>query len=119
VKRLLTSIFAGVIVFGLVAAFAATLNVNAGGLGANSVSVGNCDANDTVDLEYTTAFGAEYELTVLTVSDIDDTNCETISVRVGADVFDNVAITGPTMDFDVTDQSAKNFSGPVHVVVSS
>ncbi len=118
-KRLLTSIFAGVIVFGLVAAFAASLTVDSGGLGANSVAVGSCDA-DGVDLEYTTAFlSAEYQITELSVSDIDSTNCDTISVRVGADAFDNLTITGTSMTFDIADQSAELFVGPVDIAVSS
>ena len=118
-KRLLTSIFAGVIVFGLVAAFAATLSVDAGGLGAGQATVGNCDDNESVDLEYTTAFTTEYEVTEVVVSDIDNTNCSTISVRVGTESFDNVGVTGPSMAFDISDTPAETFEPDVHVALSS
>lgn len=118
-KRLLTSIFAGVIVFGLVAAFAATLNVNAGGLGASEVTtVDSCD--DGVSLSYGTAFVAgEYKLTSLTVSELDGT-CTTISATFGGESFDDEAIAGLTHTFTLAAPvSAEGFSGPVDIVVSS
>lgn len=109
-KRLLTSIFAGVVVFGLVAAFAATLTVTDGGIGAGSVAVGNCDA-DGVTIAYDHVWDGvtdnRYEISAVEVKGIDTTNCDTISVRFDStDLATSAAVTAVDMSFTVTNVPA-------------
>lgn len=54
VKRYLVPVLAGVVVFGGVTAFAATLNVSSKSLGAGDSAVASCNASAAVT--YTTAF---------------------------------------------------------------
>ena len=77
---------AGVMAFSVVWAAAASLTVTSPSLGASTASVSSCDANG-VATAYTTAYGngdGRYEITTVTVSGVDDSNCDgkTISVAL-------------------------------------
>src|SRR5690349_13752234 len=69
VKKYLVPVGVGVVVFGSVTAFAASLTVNSSSLGAGTGTVASCNA--AVDVSYTSAFDATahaYELATTTVT---------------------------------------------------
>ena len=68
-KKFLVSVVAGVAVFGSVTAFAATLNVTSGGLGAGNASVSAC--NTAANVSYTGGFNTTthaYDVATVTVT---------------------------------------------------
>lgn len=76
-KRSITAILAGGAVFGATVAFAATLTVDGNNLGAGTSTVGVCDTVG-VDTDYTVAWSSttnQFEVTKVTVYNLDETNC--------------------------------------------
>lgn len=66
-KRYLVPLVAGLAVFGMVTAFAATLNVGSKSLGSGDATVTSCNANASVS--YTTAFvGGSYKVATAPVT---------------------------------------------------
>ena len=100
---------AGVMAFTIVWAAAASLTVTSPTLGASTASVSACDANG-VTTAYTTSYDnadARYEVTTVTVSGVDDTNCngKTISVALtqsGTSVgTGSAAVSGGTTSYAI------------------
>ena len=83
-KRWLTALLAGLIVFGTTFAFAATLGgVTSGSVGANAAVVAACDSNG-VATSYSSAWDAadkRYEVATVTVSGVSD-SCDGATLKV-------------------------------------
>ena len=83
-KRWLTALLAGLIVFGTTFAFAATLGgVTSGSVGANAAVVAACDSNG-VTTSYASAWDAadkRYEVATVTVSGVAD-SCDGATLKV-------------------------------------
>lgn len=83
-KRILTAMLAGLVVFGSVFAFAATLGgISTATIGANNSAVAACDT-DGVTATYTSAWDAtdkRYEISSATVSGVADT-CDGQTMKV-------------------------------------
>lgn len=80
-KRYLVPVLAGVVVFGGVTAFAATLNVSSDTLGAGESVVASCNA--TAKVSYTTTFATgSYKVDTTPIATGTGTTCATKSFKV-------------------------------------
>lgn len=128
--RILTAVLAGLVVFGGVFAFAATLGgISTATIGANNTAVAACDT-DGVTATYTSAWDAtdkRYEISTVTVSGVADT-CDgqtmkaTLTDSSGAQLSEgslSIPTSGAT-SFNVSlsaSVSASAASG-VHVIIA-
>jgi uncharacterized membrane protein YesL len=98
-KRYLTPLIAGVIVFGAVTAFAATLNVSSKTLGSGNATVSSC--NSAASVSYTTSFASgNYQVATLPITSA--VGCANMAYKVtitgnGALATTPVEVTG-TLD---------------------
>jgi hypothetical protein len=133
-KRILTAVVAGILVFGVVYGFAASLSMNSASLGAGTSSVAACQAA-TLTASYAVTYDATlpaYKVGVVTVSGLDTT-----PGRCASKAF-KVTLTGPgasnaslgevigttpgagttfTADFTSSNVSAASVTG-THIVIS-
>ena len=106
-KKFLVPVGVGVVVFGSVTAFAATLNVSSSSLGAGNTNVDPCNA--TANVSYTSAFDTTshvYELATTTVTTVAGTPSvcsgkaykitfmDTNNAQVGAEVTGTISADG-------------------------
>ncbi len=126
VKKYLVPLVAGVVVFGAVTAFAATLNVSSSGLAAGNATVASCNSGATVS--YTTAATTRaqtYELATAPVASAVECATKAYKVTVlGAsnaslgEIAGTLSATGTaTPDFSALDIAAADVIG-VAVVIS-
>ena len=122
-KKYLLPLGAGVVIFGAVTAFAATLNVNSTSLGAGNATVSSCQTNAAVSYATT---GNTVSSATVTVSGLTGTPCDTLPVQVtltGSGSALPVTRTGTiagssaTLDFSSAGINAHDVTG-VSVVVS-
>ena len=125
-KRIAMALLAGAVVFGAVYAFAASLTVNSGGLGAGNASVSACNASASVT--YNTSYSSTvpgYKVTTAPVTSA--IGCATKSYKVTltgtgssslAEVSGTLDAAGAaTPDFTASNIAAANVLG-VSVVIS-
>ena len=133
-KRLLTALLAGAIVFATVYGFAASLTVNTASLGAGTTAVAACQ-NATLTASYAVLYDSAipaYKVGVLTVNGLDTTagKCPSKAFKVtltgpGASNTSLGEVTGTTpasgtsftADFTSANVSAASVTN-VHVVIS-
>ena len=132
-KRTLTAIFAGILVFATVYGFAASLTVTSASLGAGTTAVAACQStalNATYTPTYQSALPG-YESTTVTVNGLDETapKCGGKAIRVtltgpgasNASLGEQTAIlptgAGTTQAFTFTGVKAADVTG-LHVVIS-
>ena len=132
-KRTLTAIFAGILVFATVYGFAASLTVTSASLGAGTTAVAACQStalNATYTPTYQSALPG-YESTTVTVNGLDETapKCGSKPIRVtltgpgasNASLGEQTATlptgVGTTQAFTFTGVKAADVTG-LHVVIS-
>jgi hypothetical protein len=92
-KRLIVGLISGLVVFGGIFGFAASMTLNAGQLGAQDAQITPCDSTG-VTTTYTNTFQTtEYKVTEVKVSGIADA-CNTKTVKVQLMDGSNAAISG-------------------------
>lgn len=79
-KKFLLPIGAGVVVFGVATAFAATLTVNTKTLGAGNATVGSC--NSSASVSYNTTAGSSNNFIVTTAPVTSAAGCANMSYQV-------------------------------------
>lgn len=79
-KRFLLPLGAGVVVFGVVTAFAATLTVNSTTLGAGNATVASC--NSSASVSYNTTAGSSNNFIVTTAPITTAAGCASMSYKV-------------------------------------
>jgi hypothetical protein len=132
-KRTVTAIFAGILVFATVYGFAASLSVTSASLGAGTSAVAACQST-ALNVTYTPTYASSipgYEATTVTVNGLDETapKCGGKAIRVtltgpgasNASLGEQTATlatgAGTTQAFTFTGVSAASVTG-VHVVIS-
>ena len=132
-KRTLTAIFAGILVFATVYGFAASLTVTSASLGAGTTAVAACQStalNATYTPTYQSGLPA-YESTTVTVNGLDETapKCGGKAIRVtltgpgastvslGEQTATLATGAGTTQAFTFTGVKAADVTG-LHVVIS-
>ncbi len=132
-KRTLTAIFAGILVFATVYGFAASLTVTSASLGAGTTAVAACQST-ALNATYTPTYQSGlpgYESTTVTVNGLDETapKCggKAIRVTLTGPGASNVSLgeqtatlatgVGTTQAFTFTGVKAADVTG-LHVVIS-
>ena len=132
-KRTLTAIFAGILVFATVYGFAASLTVTSASLGAGTTAVAACQST-TLNATYTPTYQSVlpgYESTTVTVNGLDETapKCGGKAIRVtltgplalttslGEQTATLPTGAGTTQAFTFSGVKAADVTG-VHVVIS-
>jgi len=115
VKKYLLPLGAGVVVFGVVTAFAATLNVSSSPLGAGNATVAAC--NDNAAVTYTTS-GSTVSTAVVTISGSQASGaCDGLTAQVtltgssGNLASENAAIGSTTTDIGTANFASDNIDG--------
>ena len=109
VTRFAVPLVAGVVVFGGVSAFAATLNVNGSSLGAGNASVASCNATATVS--YTTSYSAALPgYRVATAPVATAAACSAKSYKVTLTGAANASLAELTGTLDATGAASPDFS---------
>jgi hypothetical protein len=109
VKRLLAAGIIGVIVFGAVFAFAASLTVNTKSLGAGNNAVASCNASASIS--YNTAYSATipgYKVTTAPITSA--VACATMSYRVTLTGAGNTSLGEVTGSLDATGAASPDFT---------
>lgn len=114
-KKYLLPLGAGVVVFGVVTAFAATLNVSSSSLGAGNATVAAC--NDNAAVTYTTS-GSTVSTAVVTISGSQASGaCDGLTAQVtltgssGNLASENAAIGSTTTDIGTANFASDNIDG--------
>jgi hypothetical protein len=132
-KKTITALFAGILVFATVYGFAASLSVTSDSLGAGTSAVAACQST-AVNVTYASTYNSSvpgYEATTVTVTGLDETapKCGGKAIRVtltgpgasNASLGEQTATlatgAGTTQAFTFTGVSAASVTG-VHVVIS-
>jgi hypothetical protein len=108
-KRFLIPAVAGVVTFGAVTAFAATLSVSSKSLGAGNANVASCNASAQVS--YNTAYSASlpgYKVSTTPVTTA--VGCATMSYKVTLTGTANASLAELTGTLDATGAAAPDFS---------
>lgn len=132
-KRTALAVIAGVMVFGVVYGFAASLNLSSQTLGAGNSSVAACQSA-TLTASYATTYSSSipgYKVGVVTVSGLDTTstpNCASKSFRVTLTGSSNTSLSevtgttpasGTTFTADFTSSSVSSAAVQgIHVVIA-
>ena len=108
-KRLLIPVVAGVVTFGAVTAFAATLNVTSKSLGAGNATVAGCNA--TAAVSYTTSYSASlpgYKVATAPVTTA--VGCATMAYKVTLTGASNASLAEVTGTLDSSGAAAPDFT---------
>lgn len=108
-KRFLIPAVVGVVVFGAVTAFAATLTVNTKSLGAGNATVSSCNASASVT--YNTSYSATlpgYKVTTAPVTSA--VACATMSFKVTLTGASNASLGEVTGTLDASGNGSPDFS---------
>jgi hypothetical protein len=108
-KRLLVPLVAGVVTFGAVTAFAATLNVTSKSLGSGNATVAGCNA--TAAVSYTTTYSASlpgYKVATAPVTTA--AGCATMAYKVTLTGTSNASLAEVTGTLDAAGAAAPDFS---------
>lgn len=108
-KRFLIPAVVGVVVFGAVTAFAATLTVNSKSLGAGNGTVTSCNASAAVS--YNTSYSASlpgYKVTTAPVTSA--ATCATMAYKVTLTGASNVSLGEVTGNLDASGSAQPDFS---------
>jgi hypothetical protein len=106
-KRYLVPVGVGVVVFGTVTAFAATLTVDSTSLAAGDAAVESC--NDTASVSYTTAFvTGGYEVATAPVASA--ATCASMSFKVTLSGSDGASLGEKSGTLDADGAAAPDFS---------
>ena len=108
-KRFLIPAVVGVVVFGAVTAFAATLTVNTKSLGAGNATVTSCNASASVT--YNTSYSATlpgYKVTTAPVTSA--VACATMSYKVTLTGASNASLGEVTGTLDASGNASPDFS---------
>lgn len=108
-KRFLIPAVVGVVVFGAVTAFAATLTVNTKSLGAGNATVSSCNASASVT--YNTAYSASlpgYKVTTAPVTSA--VGCASMSYRVTLTGAANASLGEVTGSLDASGNASPDFT---------
>jgi hypothetical protein len=109
VKKFLLPIGAGVVVFGVVTAFAASLNVTTKSLGAGNAVVSSCQTNALVTYSST---GSKVNSATVTVSGLTGTPCDGLAYQVTLTGNGSLATTPVTEGGNITGSAGTaDFSG--------
>jgi hypothetical protein len=112
VKKYLLPIGAGVVVFGSVTAFAATLTVNSSSLGAGNATVASCNSAAAVTYSTTpTANAKTYDVSTATVTTSGaGTGCANMSFKVSLLGTNGATLGEKTGTLDGTGAGSADFS---------
>jgi hypothetical protein len=108
-KRYLVPVSVGVVVFGSVTAFAATLNVSSKSLGAGNATVASC--NSSASVSYTTAYASALPgYRVATAPVITAAGCSGMAFKVTLSGASGAALGEVSGTLDSTGAAAPDFS---------
>jgi hypothetical protein len=131
-KKTLTAVLAGLVVFATIYGFAASLTLSSSSLGAGSAAVAACQAG-AIGTSYTPSYQTSipgYEATTVTLTNLDETapGCGGQAVRVTLTDVSDASLgeqtatlptgAGTTEAFTFSGVAASDVAG-VHVVISS
>lgn len=108
-KRFLIPVTVGVVVFGAVTAFAATLTVNSKSLGAGNATVASC--NSSASVTYNTSYSATlpgYKVTTAPVTSA--VACATMSYKVTLTGAANASLGEVTGTLDASGNASPDFT---------
>lgn len=116
-KRFLIPLAAGVVTFGAVTAFAATLNVSSKSLGAGNATVASCNA--TAQVTYNTSYSATLPGYKVTTSPVTTAaGCASMAYKVTLTGAGNASLGEITGTLDGTGAASPDFSA-TNVAASS
>lgn len=107
-KKFLLPLGAGVVVFGVATAFAATLTVNSKSLGAGSASVTSC--NSSANVSYNTTAGSSNNFIVTTAPVTSAASCANMSFQVSLYDGSGATLGSVTGTLSATGTAAPDFT---------